>query len=392
VPPRLAREAVTAAALRGDSAALLAANAYLPAREAFRYDRRRVAAFATALSGDRELALSELGLGGGARVLRLGVDTAVVELLTRGSAAAVEALRLALRDGLDSEPDVRLVLAEAVRRDQETARAALSVALSGGSALERARAATAVLQATRFGVVEAAVPAMAAASLALAVFAFARLPGMIDGSETAAPRVPAPPPAVVVARPQEEPLVPARTKPKPRRPRPDAVVQVAVRTPLPQLAEEPTAVVPSSPPTTASPRPPTPSPEPTPPAPAEPAPPPTPPAPELSQPAAVTASAAPPPAPAPAEVQATWQAVTPVEQDDDDEPEEKEREKKDRERDDDDGDEDDRDRDDDEDDRDRDRDDDDDRDERDEDDDDREDERDRDNDRDRDDDRDDDDD
>jgi hypothetical protein len=392
VPPRLAREAVTAAALRGDTAALLAACAYLPAREAFRYDRRRVAAFATALSGNRELALSELGLGGGARVLRLGVDTAVVELLTRGSAPAVETLRLALRDGLDSEPDVRLVLAEAVRRDQDTARAALSVAVSGGSTLERARAATAVLQATRFGVVEAAVPAMAAASLALAIFAFARLPGMIDGSETAAPRVPAPPPAVVVARPPEELLVPVRPKPKPLRPRPDAVVQVAVRTPAAPLADEQTpSGAPPTPPT-APPRPaaPTPSPGPPPSAPAEPAPPASPPAAEPPPPAAVTASAAPPPPPAPAEVQATWQTVTPVEADDD-EPVKEERDKKDRERDDDERDDDERD-DDERDDDDRDRDDDeDDRDERDEDDDEREDERERDNDRDRDDDRDDDD-
>jgi hypothetical protein len=224
VPPRLAREAVTAAALRGDTAALLSASAYLPAREAFRYDRRRAAAFATALAGERALALSELGLGGGVRSLRLGLDTAVVELLTRGATPAIEAVALALRDGFHSEPDVPLILGECVRRDPETARAALGVAVRGGTPLDRARAAAAVVGAARFGPLEAAVPALAVVSLALAVVAFLRLPGLIAGDETATPRLREPRPTVVVPRPRERQAEapPARAT-RPRRPEPEAI-------------------------------------------------------------------------------------------------------------------------------------------------------------------------
>jgi hypothetical protein len=204
VPPRLAREAVTAAALRGDSVALLSASAYLPPREAFRYDRRRAAAFSSALAGERQLALSELGLGGGVRSVRLGLDTAVVELLTRGAAPAVEAVRLALRDGVHSEPDVPLVLAACVRRDPALTRSALAVATSGGTTLERTRAAAAVLGAARPGPIQAAVPAVVAVSLAVAVLAFLRLPGLIDTQEAATPRLREPRPAVVVAKPPDE--------------------------------------------------------------------------------------------------------------------------------------------------------------------------------------------
>lgn len=227
MPPRLAREAVTAAALRGDTAALLSASAYLPAREAFRYDRRRAAAFASALAGDRELALAELGLGGGVRSLRLELDTAVVELLTRGASPAVSAVGLALKDGVHSEPDVPLLLAECVRRDPETTRAALAVAIGGGTPFERTRAAAAVFGATRFGRVETAVPALAAVSLALAVVAFLRLPGLITDEEAAAPRPREPHPTIVVARPPARPT-PAPPRATPPRPETD-VIQIAVR-------------------------------------------------------------------------------------------------------------------------------------------------------------------
>jgi hypothetical protein len=204
VPPRPAREAVTAAALRGDTVALLSACAYLPPREAFRYDRRRAAAFNSALAGERQVALNELGLGGGVRSVRLGLDTAVIELLTRGAAPAVEAVRLALRDGVHSEPDVPLLLAACVRRDPELTRSALAVALSGGTTLERTRAVAAVIGAARPGPVQAAVPALVAVSLAVAVLAFLRLPGLIDTQEAATPRLQEPRPSVVVASPPEE--------------------------------------------------------------------------------------------------------------------------------------------------------------------------------------------
>ena len=201
MPPRLARQAVTAAALRGDAAALLAACAYLPPREAFRYDRRRAAAFSSALAGERLVALGELGLGGGVRSVRLGLDIAVIELLTRGAAPALEAVRLALRDGVHGEPDVPLVLAACVRRDPEVTRNALGVALSGGTLPERTHAAAAVIGAARPGPVQAAVPAVVAVSLAVAALAFMRLPGVTDTQEAATPRLQVPRPSVVVAAP-----------------------------------------------------------------------------------------------------------------------------------------------------------------------------------------------
>lgn len=204
MPPRLAREAVTAAALRGDTVALLSACAYLPPREAFRYDRRRVAAFSSALAGERQVALSELGLGGGVRSVRLGLDTAVIELLTRGAGPAVEAVRLALRDGVHGEPDVPLLLAACVRREPELTRSALATALSGGTTLERTRAVAAVIGAARPGPVQAAAPALVAVSLAVAVLAFLRLPGLIDAQEAATPPLQEPRPSVVVASPPEE--------------------------------------------------------------------------------------------------------------------------------------------------------------------------------------------
>jgi hypothetical protein len=204
VPTRLARQAVTAAAVRGDGAALLAATAYLPAREAFRYDRRRAAAFSSALAGERTIALGELGLGGGVRSVRLGLDIAIIELLTRGAAPAVEAVRLALRDGVHGEPDVPVVLAACVRRDPDVARSALAVALGGGTPLERTRAAAAVIGATRPGPVQAAVPALVAVSLAVAALAFMRLPGVTDSQEAATPRLQQPRPSVVVVAPPKE--------------------------------------------------------------------------------------------------------------------------------------------------------------------------------------------
>jgi hypothetical protein len=228
VPPRLAREAVTAAALRGDSVALLSASAYLPPREAFRYDRRRAAAFSSALAGERQLALSELGLGGGVRSVRLGLDTAVIELLTRGAAPAVEAVRLALRDGVHSEPDVPLLLAACVRRDPELTRSALAVAVSGGTTLERTRAVAAVLGAARPGPLQTAVPAVVAVSLAVAVLAFLRLPGLIDTQEAATPRLQEPRPSVVVASPPEEAAEGAPGAETQRSSTPDAA-QIAVR-------------------------------------------------------------------------------------------------------------------------------------------------------------------
>lgn len=194
MPTRLARQAVTAAALRGDGPALAHSGTS-------GYDRRRAAAFRSALVGDRQLALGELGLGGGVRSVRLGLDVAIIELLTGGAAAAVEAVRLALRDGVHGEPDVPLVLAACVRLDPELARSALGVALSGGTPLERTRAAAAVIGAARPGPVQAAVPAVVAVSLAVAALAFMRLPGLTDAQEAAAPRLQEPRPSVVVAAP-----------------------------------------------------------------------------------------------------------------------------------------------------------------------------------------------
>ena len=189
MPTRLARQAVTAAALRGDGPALAHSDAS-------GYDRRRAAAFRSALAGDRQLALGELGLGGGVRSVRLGLDIAIIELLTRGAAPAVEAVRLALRDGVHGEPDVPLVLAACVRLDPEVARSALGVALSGGTPVERTRAAAAVIGAARLGPVQAAVPALVAVSLAVAALAFMRLPGLTDAQEAATPRLQAPRPSV----------------------------------------------------------------------------------------------------------------------------------------------------------------------------------------------------
>jgi hypothetical protein len=197
VPTRLARQAVTAAALRGDGPALAHSDAS-------GYDRRRAAAFRSALAGDRQLALGALGLGGGVRSVRLGLDIAIIELLTRGAAPAVEAVRLALRDGVHGEPDVPLVLAACVRLDPELTRSALGVALSGGTPLERTRAAAAVIGAARLSPVQAAVPALVAVSLAVAALAFMRLPGLTDAQEAATPRLRQPRPSVVVAAPPRE--------------------------------------------------------------------------------------------------------------------------------------------------------------------------------------------
>jgi hypothetical protein len=194
VPTRLARQAVTAAALRGDGPALAHSGTS-------GYDRRRAAAFRSALAGDRQLALGELGLGGGVRSVRLGLDIAIIELLTQGAAPAVEAVRLALRDGVHGEPDVPVVLAACVRLDPEVARSALGVALSGGTPLERTRAAAAVIGAARPGPVQAAVPALVAVSLAVAALAFMRLPGLTPAQESATPRLQEPRPSVVVAAP-----------------------------------------------------------------------------------------------------------------------------------------------------------------------------------------------
>ena len=309
MPPRLAREAVTAAALRGDTVALLSACAYLPPREAFRYDRRRAAAFSSALAGERQVALNELGLGGGVRSVRLGLDTAVIELLTRGATPAVEAVRLALRDGVHGEPDVPLLLAACVRRDPELTRSALAVALSGGTTLERTRAAAAVIGAARPGPVQAAVPALVAVSLAVAVLAFLRLPGLTDTQEAATPRLQEPRPSVVVASPSEEAGEGAPRTGTPESSTPDAA-QIAVRfTPDDPGSADGTGSLHGS----AGPRPATPRPAPTAPEPSAPAP--TAPAPQApsgpaasapplttqSSPAAGPASIAPPAAEPPAE-------------------------------------------------------------------------------------------
>jgi hypothetical protein len=200
VPPLLAREAVTAAALSGDAAVVLAAHEALAGSDSARYDRRRAAAFVAALAGDRSRALRELGVGAGARSLRLGVDTAVVELLTRGPGQALEALRAALRDGVHSEPDVPLVLAECVRRAPDSARAALVVAVSGGTWAERVLAAAAVLRAAR-PTPAAAVPAVVAVSLAVVVVAFVRLPTPDAEAPSVAPTLRERPESGVVAEP-----------------------------------------------------------------------------------------------------------------------------------------------------------------------------------------------
>jgi hypothetical protein len=206
LPPHSTREAVTAAALRGDAVALLSAGAYLPAREAFRYDRRRAAAFSAALAGERQQAFDELGLGGGVRSARLGLDAAVIELLTRGAEPALHAARAALKDAARGEPDVPLLLAACVRRKPALARAALAVAVSGGTSVQRTRAAAAVLGAARPGSRRAAVPALVAVSLAVAALAFVRLPDL-NGVQEATPELRQPRPAVVVARGPERSAV-----------------------------------------------------------------------------------------------------------------------------------------------------------------------------------------
>jgi hypothetical protein len=309
VPPRLAREAVTAAALRGDTVALLSACAYLPPREAFRYDRRRAAAFSSALAGDRQVALNELGLGGGVRSVRLGLDTAVIELLTCGAGPAVEAVRLALRDGVHGEPDVPLLLAACVRRDPELTRSALAVALSGGTALERTRAAAAVIGAARPAPVQAAVPVVVAVSLAVAVLAFLRLPGLTDPQEAATPRLQEPGPSVVVGSPPEATGEGAPLTGTPGSSRPGAA-QIAVRfTPDgPGSADGTGSLHGRAAPRPATPRPTpnAPAPEPSAPAPTEPGQPlppaaSSPPLTTQSSPAAAPASIAPPAAAPPAE-------------------------------------------------------------------------------------------
>ena len=82
-----AHEAVTAAALRGDAAALRAFAESLPPLEAHRYDRRLALAYAAAVEGDADAARTHFALAGVAPPAQRDADAAQLEALLAAPAA-----------------------------------------------------------------------------------------------------------------------------------------------------------------------------------------------------------------------------------------------------------------------------------------------------------------
>lgn len=212
MPEYVAREAVTAAALRGDATMLASAYETLGQLEAYRYDRERVAAFLAALEGARDGALEHLERGGAVAAQRRAVDVAIVDLLLGEPARALAELRLGLHDAKRIEPDLPPVLAECYRRGGGRPRDAIAVAVGRGTPAQRVRSAVALLPLVGRRTIEATVAAASLAALVVAILAFARIPSPFDDSDSAIPVLRDPGPVVVVAQPRR-PEERARARP-----------------------------------------------------------------------------------------------------------------------------------------------------------------------------------
>jgi hypothetical protein len=215
-----AREAVTAAALRGDVAMLRAVAADLPPRESHRYDRHRASAFAAALEGDRDGAFTALALGGVESAQRRDLDVAIIELLLGNPARALATVRAAVSGTAGIEPDATAVLAECVRRGGGSAREGRAPRDQKMTKGQRRRSAAAVFHTFARDPFEATLPLLSLVALSIAIVALLRLPSLLDGDDWSLPTPRDRQPVVVVAQPSPVEVSP---RPRPRQEREAAV-------------------------------------------------------------------------------------------------------------------------------------------------------------------------
>lgn len=225
-----AREAVTAAALHGDAVTLRAVAADLPPLESHRYERRRAAAFAAAIEGDRDRAFTQLALGGVVPGQRRQTDAAMLELLLGRPDEAMAALRRAVKDQSRIEPEVPALLAECVRRGGAAPRKTTAAGRRARSAGDRTWTMSVGAPLPSSALARGIVPVVTVLSLVVAIVTFGRLPGL--GAEADQELgLSAPPshgPVVVVATPPPRVARPRRVREEVARP-----VLVAARAPAP---------------------------------------------------------------------------------------------------------------------------------------------------------------
>lgn len=134
-------------ALEGDAASLYRAAELLDDLD---YESHRARAFARAVEGDRDEALAELNEGWTEEwpfPSAYATDVARIRYLAGDYEDALGALQLAVRGAERVEPGVPELATQCVRRSPRLWWRALRVALTGGTASQRAGAAWAVLRA-----------------------------------------------------------------------------------------------------------------------------------------------------------------------------------------------------------------------------------------------------